>query len=628
MKKTFITLIAAMFSSLASAQIPDGSGEIPHIAPDAKDVKIAFLTDVHVYHPGSKADSLLIPAIAEINSSDCDFALLGGDNVSTGYAKDIIGAHKILKKIRKPLFGLIGNHEVIRTDNGNTVHRELYGYDRRMVFRAGEYLFVGFEAGPYNRTSKGIVRQEDLEWLEEQLRKARPNEKIICVAHIPLNYEVANHREVTALLRKYDVKAQICGHSHVTTLLNVDSIPCVMGRRFDYTSKGWGVGYNIIELKNDSIYLYQKRLDQAAPKLFTTQKQGFSPELLNRKSHPLKITPKTYAEAGAVLFKDLQPAVYAPVLVQGGAAYVGHSNGVLYAFDTTTGAERWNHNMGDILCAKPVWHDGKVIYVSPTGRFTALDAATGKVVWTLQAKGAVTGDPVVVGDMLYCSFGVGLFAKINAADGDVVWTTRSGSMQMQCVPAVANGKVVVSTWENDIRCYDDKNGKQLWRWFSGDSKFDFAPGLIFPQIIGEKVFASINYKIVVLDLEKGKLIWSDEMSRYRKSMGMSSDGKNIFIQKPNADILAVRADTNFLSLNWTAKSSKTKKDRNPTAIEVVNGVVYKGTMEGTVIAIRESDGALLWDHKFSDADINNVCGDEQGNIWVMCLDGKLFKIAK
>ncbi|MBQ3260968.1 MAG: PQQ-binding-like beta-propeller repeat protein [Alistipes sp.] len=628
MKKTLMMIAVAMFSLAAVAQIPDGTGDIPHIAPDQKDVKIAFLTDTHIFHRGEKTDSLLIPAIAEINSSDCHFVLLGGDNVSTGYEKDIRGAYKIYKKIRKPLFGIVGNHEVIRTDNGNTVHKELYGYDRRMVFRAGEYLFVGFDAGPYNRSSAGMVRAEDLEWLEEQFRKARPGEKIICVSHIPLNYEVANHREVTALLRKYGVKAQICGHAHSTLMLNVDSIPCVMGRRFNYVKKGWGAGYNIIEFKDDSIYLYQKRLDHAVPKLFATQKQGFSPELLKRRGRKLQIAPKTYAEAGAVLFKDLRPAVYAPVMVRGGAAYVGHSNGTLYAFDTTTGEERWRYDMGDILCAEPVWHDGKVIYVSPTGLFTALDAATGKVVWTLQAKGAVTGDPVVVGDMLYCSFGVGLFAKINAATGAVVWTARSGSMQMQCVPAVADGKVVVSTWENDVRCYDDKSGKQLWRWFSGDDKFDFAPGLIFPQIVGDRVYVSINYQIVALDLKRGALIWRDEMFRYRKSMGKSSDGTMLFVQSPNSDIIQLRTDMDCFSPKWTATTPKSKKDRNPTLISSVNGVVYKGTMEGMVIAVRESDGVTLWEHKFSDADINNVCGDEQGNVWIQCLDGKLFKIAR
>ncbi len=627
MKRTFMMIAVAICSLTAMAQIPDGSGEIPHIAPDAKAIKIAFLTDTHVFHKGEDTDVRLIPAIAEINASDCHFVLLGGDNVSTGYDVDIRGTHKIYQRFRKPLFGVLGNHEVIRTDNGNKTHKELYGYDRRLVFRAGEYLFVGFEAGPYNRASNGIVRQEDIEWLEEQFRKARPDEKIICVSHMPLNRDIVNHREVTALMRKYDVKAQICGHAHTTVMLNVDSIPCAMGRRFNCLSKGWGVGYNIIELKNDSIYLFQKRLDHAVPKLFAVNKLGFSPELLKRKSNPLKIEKKDYADMiGAKLFKDFRPAVYTGVLVRGGAAYVGHSNGTLYAIDTNSGEERWRHDMGDILCAEPVWHDGKVIYVSPTGLFTALDAATGKTVWTLQAKGAVTGDPVVVDGMLYCSFGVGWFAKIDAATGQLLWATRSGSKQMQCVPAVAEGRVVVSTWENDVRCYDIRNGKQLWRWFTGDDSYDFAPGLIFPQIIDGRVYVSINKKLYVLDLQKGNLIWQDEMYSYRKSMGKRQNGKELLVQNREADIITLRTDVNYFSQRWKAQTPMVKMDRNPTAIKEIEAKVYKGTIDGRLIVTSGDD--VVYAKKFSDADINNVTSDEQGDIWIMCLDGKLFKIPR
>ena len=626
MKRLFLLLAMVGASLAVVAQVPDGSGEIPHIAPNSKNVKIAFITDAHVFHKGEKTDSLLVPIISEINASDCDFVLLGGDNVSTGYDKDIRATYRIFKRINKPMFGVLGNHEVIRTDNGHKTHKELYGYDRHLVFRAGEYLFVGFESGPYNRASASIVRQEDIEWLEQQFKKARPGEKIVCVAHVPLCREVANHREVTALLRKYDVKLQICGHAHNTTMLNVDSIPGAMGRKVNYLSRNWGVGYNIVELKNDSVYLYQKRLDNRAPKLFAVNKQGFSPELLKRHTSSVKIEPKTYAEAGAVLFKDFRPAVYTGALVRGGAAYVGHSNGTLYAIDTATGTERWSYDMGDILCAEPVWHEGKVIFVSPTGLFTALDAATGKVVWTLQAKGAVVGDPVVVGDVLYCGFGVGYLAKINAATGAVLWTTRTGSMQMQCVPAVGEGKVVVSTWENDVRCYDEKSGKQLWRWYSGDDSFDFAPGLIFPQIVGDRVFVSMHKKIQVLDAKKGKPLWSDEMFAYRKPMGKSADSSTIYVQNRDADLIALRSDANHYSQKWRAATPKVAVDRNPIPIAIAGGVLYKGTMSGHVIAVRERDGALLWEHKFSDADINNVTFDEQGNVWIMCLDGKLFKI--
>ena len=612
--------------AVALGAVAQGESVIPHIVPESKDVKIAFLTDIHAFHHGREVEKYLPVAIREINNSDCDFVLLGGDNVSTGYEKDIVNTYEMLKGIEKPWFGVLGNHEVIRTDNANRLYKKLFGYDRRVVFRAGEYLFVGFEAGPYNRASTAIVRDEDIKWLEEQFKSARPGEKIICVSHIPLNHHIANHREVTDLMKKYDVKAQICGHAHYTLMLNIDYLPCAMGRSFGLVDKKWGFGYNIIELKNDSIYLHQKRLDHSQPRLRFKERQGYSPDLPTKRYKPAPIVPNTYKEIGAVLFKDLRPAVYAGTLVREGAAYVGHSNGTFYAFDTATGAERWRYEVGDMLCATPVWHDGKVVFVTPAGEFIALNAKTGKAVWKLQADGSVVGDPVVVGDMLYCSFGKGILAKIDARTGAVVWRAAAGSMHMQCVPAVGEGRVVVSTWENDLRCYNDKNGKEMWRWVQSDRWFDFSPGLIQPQIANGKVYASINKELAALSLKSGRLLWRDTSVSYRKASGRGSDGKCIYFQNRDADIIAIDPSKKALSTMWQAETPKVKVDRNPIQIAVINGVIYKGAKGGWIIAVEEKSGKLLWEHKFTDVEANNICADENGVVWAMFLDGKLFRL--
>lgn len=623
MKRITLFIFSLVVALGAMAQ---EAATIPHVAPNAKDVKIAFMTDIHTFHKGRECEKYLPVAIREINNTDCDFVLLGGDNVSTGYEKDIRNTYEMLTKIEKPWFGVLGNHEVIRTDNGNKVYKELFGYDRRVVFRAGEYLFVGFEAGAYNRAAQAIVRDEDLKWLEEQFKAARPGEKIICVAHIPLNHHIANHREVTDLMKKYDVKAQICGHAHYTLMLNVDYLPCAMGRSFGLVDKKWGYGYNIIELKNDSIYLYQKRLDHSKPRLRFKERQGYSPDLPTKRYKPAPIVPNTYKEIGATLLKDLRPAVYAGTLVREGLAYVGHSNGTLYALDTTTGEARWTFNMGDILCATPVWHKGKVIFVTPSGEFIALDGKTGKVVWKLQADGSVVGDPVVVDDMLYCSFGKGVFAKIDARYGKVVWKAPTGTQHMQCLPAVAEGCVVVSTWNNDLICYKEKTGKQMWRWVQSDRWFDFTPGLILPQIANGKVFASINKELVALSLKKGKLLWRDTSEAYRKGAGLGSDGKTVYFQARNADILAIDATKKERTISWRAETPKVVKVHNPIPIALLNGVIYKGAKGGWIIAVDEKSGKLLWEHKFTDVEANNICADENGIVWAMFLDGKLFRL--
>ena len=624
MKKPFI-LPLLLLATTARAAEP----KTEHIFPMFESLKIAFLTDIHV-QPDLPSDKYIDDVIREVNESDCDFVLLGGDYVFTGYEADIRNVHKHLKKLAKPYFTVLGNHEVIRTDNGCTAFRKLFGYDRRLVFRAGNYKFVGFEAGPYNRATVAIVRDEDLKWLEEQFRSARSDEKIICVCHIPLNRAIANHREVTSLMKKYDVKAQICGHAHTTLMLNVDSLPCAMGRMLDLTDKKWGAGYNIIELKNDSIYLWQKRLDQSEPKLFRTAKQGFSPALLDRKKYqynPLPEAELDYAETGAVLMKDFRPAVYAGAAVDDKAVYVGHSNGIFSAIDKTDGKELWRFDLGDALCATPVCVDGKVIIVSPTGTFYALDRNDGSIVWKLKAKGAVVGDPAVKDGMIYCSFGVGRFAKIDAAKGKTVWVADSGSKQMQCVPAVGEGRVVISTWENDVRCYDEKTGKQLWRWYCGNDRFDFAPGLIFPHIAHGKVFTyTVAKELAVLDLQSGEPIWRDDLGSCRKAAGISSDGETIYAETRKGDIVALRTDASQYSGVWTAKTKKIEVDRNACEMLSSRGVLYYAPSGGWIVAVRESDGHVLWERRFSQTEANSLRADENGDVWAVFLDGKLFRI--
>lgn len=625
-----VLLSAATFAAVSFAALFGARAAEPeHILPGFESLKIGFLTDIHV-QPDLPSDRYIDEVIKEVNESDCDFVLLGGDLVFTGYDADIRNVYNHLKKLTKPWFGVLGNHEVIRTDNGCKTYGKLFGYDRRVVFRAGKYLFVGFEAGPYNRAATAIVRDEDIRWLEEQFRKARPDEKIICVCHIPLDKAIVNHREVTALMKKYDVKAQICGHAHTTLMLNVDSLPCAMGRMLDLTPKHYGVGYNIIELKDDSIYLWQKRLDQPAPKLFNKAKQGFSRELLDRKRYkynPLPPFTPEYGAAGAELVRDFRPAVYAGAEVGGGAVYAGHSDGTVYAINTSDGSERWRFELGEALCAAPVRVGGKVILVSPAGVFYALDERSGEVVWKLKAKGAVVGDPTVKDGYIYCGFGVGWLAKIDPEKGKPVWVARCGEKQMQCLPAVSEGCVVVSTWENDVRCYDEKTGRQLWRWYCGNDRFDFAPGLIFPHIAAGKVFTyTVCKEMAVLDLKSGKLIWRDDAGSCRKSAGISADGSRVYAATRTGDILALRTDPAQYSAAWTAHTEKIKVDRNPCRITVSRGVLYLAATGGWIAAVRESDGKVLWEYRFSQSEANSLCADENGDIWAMFLDGKLFRI--
>ena len=225
-----------------------------HVAPRAAELNFAFLTDVHVT-PRGESDSLLRAAVAEINASAVDFVLVTGDLCNMGSDAELHCVHGILKRLRKPWFAVPGNHETTWSESACTTFGRLFGNDGRLAFRAGGYLFVGFTAGPYMKMADGSVRREDLQWVEEQMRAARPGERIVTFCHYPLTNDVTNRTAVTQLLRRYDVRFDLCGHYHTLRLCNFDSIPGLMGRSLIPKNRRQepAAGYNLVRVWGDSV---------------------------------------------------------------------------------------------------------------------------------------------------------------------------------------------------------------------------------------------------------------------------------------------------------------------------------------------------------------------------------------
>ena len=250
-----------------------------HVAPRAAELNFAFLTDVHVT-PRGESDSLLRAAVAEINASAVDFVLVTGDLCNMGSDAELHCVHGILERLRKPWFAVPGNHETTWSESACTTFGRLFGNDGRLAFRAGGYLFVGFTAGPYMKMADGSVRREDLQWVEEQMRAARPGERIVTFCHYPLTNDVTNRTAVTQLLRRYDVRFDLCGHYHTLRLCNFDSIPGLMGRSLIPKNRRQepAAGYNLVRVWGDSVALYEKRLGEV-PRLSFAIPQGNSAEL-------------------------------------------------------------------------------------------------------------------------------------------------------------------------------------------------------------------------------------------------------------------------------------------------------------------------------------------------------------
>lgn len=96
----------------------------------------------------------------------------------------------------------------------------------------------------------------------------------------------------------------------------------------------------------------------------------------------------------------------------GGKVFVASPDGILYAFDSTTGDKLWEKTVYDKgilpinMVSSPAYADGRIYIGTPDGQLYALNASTGEIEWsktTIQGSGVVSSPVITDGLVIYCT---------------------------------------------------------------------------------------------------------------------------------------------------------------------------------------------------------------------------------
>lgn len=106
----------------------------------------------------------------------------------------------------------------------------------------------------------------------------------------------------------------------------------------------------------------------------------------------------------------------------------------------------------------PLMKDGKlatwVVVIGGRDKMIhALDANNGDELWSVTTKARVDGSPVIVGDHVIVGGLDGNLYMLELATGDEFWRYEAGG-SFRSSPAVGEGKLVISTDEGLIQCFD------------------------------------------------------------------------------------------------------------------------------------------------------------------------------
>ena len=586
----------------------------------ADTLHVVFFTDIHV-SPGNAQDSLFRVAIAEANASDAELVIFGGDLTNTGSDEELEHVYGLMSQLEKPWFTVMGNHETTWSESGCTTFRRIFGHDGRVAHRAGGYLFLGYNCGPYMKMADGVVRTEDLAWLGAQAAGARPGERIVSLCHYPLNKDLTNRQEVVATLKRLGITASLYGHYHRLDLRNFDGIAGIPGRALA-GRPGEAPGYTLLDFFADSVRIREKPLGHAARTRHTVCLEG-DPQILALPCDPPPTAPDYEGRMEYVLQDSAMVLTGAGCC--GDMLYYGNSQGVLRAYDTRRGREVWRHRFPDALYTTPLCTDGLVIVGAASGGIWAFDARTGRRRWHLPTATAVVGDGLVDRSSLYIGLGVGSVGRIDLRSGKLLWRYDYGQGQAQGRPTLADGKLVFGAWDRHLYCLDAATGRCLWKWNNGRPGVFLSPGHVVPRIAGGKVFiVAPDRAVTCLDLATGRQLWRDNSRKARETTGLGDDGRQFYYKTMDGELAAVDTSADAYRETWCTDLGW-GYEYNSCPACVRDGVVYVAGRLGQVAAVRE-DGTLLWSVKCCNSAGNDFRQAPDGSLWVTFAEGKLFRI--
>lgn len=198
----------------------------------AEQVKFAQVTDTHYAGGVNYRYNVLKSAIEDINNQEnLDFVVFTGDNIDRPKEKDLIEFLQIIKKLKKPYYIVIGNHDVYKANglsktkymeiiNGNNVFKKP---SPNYVFSKNGFVFIVIDgAKEVIPGSNGYYKADTLKWLEKQLVKYK-DKHVVILQHFPLiepqpqkSHITYKAEEYLKTLDKYDnVIAVVSGHYHI-----------------------------------------------------------------------------------------------------------------------------------------------------------------------------------------------------------------------------------------------------------------------------------------------------------------------------------------------------------------------------------------------------------------------------
>lgn len=586
-------------------------------------VRFIHISDTHIGSPNGSAEEDLRRTVIDINRrTDIAFVVITGDITELGTDEELKLAKQILDELKIPYYIIPGNHDSGWSESGGQSFSLFFGYDK-FVFDHSGIRFIGCASGPYVRMSDGHIPRDAVIWLDSILLKTPTTHPVIFLNHYPLDPGLDNWYEATDRLRHHNTLAILCGHGHANRRLNFDGIPAFMGRS-NLRAKEETGGYNIVDIKNDSIIYTEHRPGTTFYKTWgslSLKNRAFDsisffkrPDFTINKKYPFVNAKWIYASGSNVISTPL---------VVNDLVIFGNQQGKIEAISLTNGKLQWTVETGGGIFSSPAAHKKNVILGSADGNIYCFQSATGKLVWSYKSSAAVLGSPLVEGDLVFIGGSDHKFRSIHAETGKEIWNFNGLDGPVVSTPVIFEDKLIFGAWDRHLYALNKKTGLLIWKWNNGSPVRNYSPASCIPVISGAVVYiVAPDRYITAIDINTGQTLWRNNDATVRESIGISADGKWIYGKTMQDTIVGYAAARGKQNAAWKLHCGF-GYEHVPSMLVEKEGNVLFGTKNGVVYSINPSVQKVNWAYKIDNSMVNTVRVLEGNRIIAATMDGKV-----
>lgn len=269
-----------------------------------------------------------------------------------------------------------------------------------------------------------------------------------------------------------------------------------------------------------------------------------------------------------------------------GVLYTAARDGKVVALDPATGREKWSQDTKADLAAGPGVGANVLAVGTSDGKVIALDVASGKVLWKVAVSSEVLAAPLVTADRVVVRAVDGRVHALDALTGKSQWTGEEPvpklSLRGTAAPMLVKDNVIAGFDSGKVVAFALATGDVAWQAQvttpGGRSELDRladVDGAV--QVDGNDGFAAgYHGRVVMFALDSGQIWWSRELSSYRTP---ALDDTQLYVTTSDGSVVALRRRDG--AVVWQQDGLKRR------------GLSAPGTV-GNAVIVGDFDGYLHW----------------------------------